>query len=457
MWQFGALAAVARALGRRFFGFTGALLLVALVTFHALPEVLVLFASRPGGYRSLLTDRQMRNWLWYVGPAVASYAIGYLAVLAGKRRMELVAPIEATAQRFRWQHLLLVTSPLYLAAIAGRGYVPGSQVRSYFESGLTGQFLLVGVVLTSFALIARFGRPGVFVIMQSMALLLIGQRLTVVAGLVMLSFLLVRHGWRPSRRQIGAVAAIGLLGSLVLSSARISEGRQGFSGTADAGVRLASLATGASHLLSTETRGQLLDDYVFRVDANSFGALVLDSMTSDHAEPVGVATLIDAAQLSVPRFLNPGKLDSSVEARSEKSFFITHFGLPTDIDLLPGVLGPMIGYAGPSMFFALAAMLGVGMGALDRLLRKNTPMRSVLAVGVVNSIMYYERGLAGAAVTIRGVIVIIALMQAVRLAERAALRGHVLRPQLTRRPMSNLAVSLAPSGDPVSSTARESE
>jgi len=218
-----------------------------------------------------------------------------------------------------------------------------------------------------------------------------------------------------------------VLGSFVLSSARITEGRQGFAGSADASVRMSTLIAGTGNLLSTETRQGLLDDYVYRVDANFFGALVLDAIVKDDVPPVGAATLTDSVMLAIPQFLNPGKLDSAVESRSEKAFYVTRFGLPTHEDLLPGMLGPMVGYAGRYVFFALSFLLGAGMGALDRFLRTNTPVRTVLALGVVNCIMYYERGLGGVAVTIRGILTIMLLMQVLRFAERAA-RGGVHRP-----------------------------
>lgn len=314
LWQVLALVMVAVVLRRRFFRFTGALLLLALVAFHGLPEILLVVSSRQPRYRDVLTGDQLRNWLWFVGPATAVYAAVYLAVLGDRRRSDPSDDRVATAQSaafFKWQCWVPVAVPLYLVALSGSGYVPGAQGSSYFQSGVTGQFLLVGIALASFSVIMRFGHTQLVFVVQSIALLLLGQRLTVVAGIALLGFLVARHGIRPTRRQITLAIPLVVLALLVVSSARITSGRAEFGGGAGPAQRLDALLAGSSAIFAGDTRDQLLDDYVFRLDANYLGVRVLDALTEDaDATPVGGQTLVNMMNLAVPRFLNPAKLDS---------------------------------------------------------------------------------------------------------------------------------------------------
>lgn len=90
---------------------------------------------------------------------------------------------------------------------------------------------------------------------------------------------------------------------------------------------------------------------------------------------------------------------------------------------MPGIFAPLMSYLGPEGFFPLVALLGAGMAAADRFLRTNSPTRTIVAVGLMNSILYYERGLEGLVLTARGIVVFVVLAPVLGAVEAVARRS----------------------------------
>lgn len=411
----------------RMWNFLGTYVLLAMVTFHVVPELLNL--AYPGAtlYRTLASDEEIKNWLFAFGPVPLIFVAAYLSVL-GQRRLVLTSAdlggTRETVKLFKFWQCLAVTLPLYLVAVQGRGYVPGSRGdTNYAQAGVTAQFLLVGVVFTSFAAIQRFKRPAITLIIQSAALLLLGQRLTVIAGAAMLAFLLKRQGWKASRGEKAVIVAALVVGVLTVSSARATVGRAEFNAGSGPSERVSALVSGLESLGSDEGRAVLLDDFISRFDGNVFGAISMSRMDAG-APSVGLRTVRNIAVLAVPSALNPGKLQTAVTDRNEKGYIIDAQGFGTSVDFLPTPFGPGYAYFGLTSLYLLAVLLGTTMAWIDRRTRSNAPIASVGAVGTMNWILYYERGLEGAAIVLRGVLVLALLLGVVRLALLILHRGN---------------------------------
>ena len=411
--------------------FLGFYFVVAIGVFHTLPELLMVMADPGRGtYRDLVSAESVDNWLLWFGPVPLIYTVTYLAFLGAARRKVTYADASgsaATAAFLGWKQCAVVTLPLYLLAIRGRAYVPtirsGTGPSSYLETGFTAQFLLVGVVFTSFAAIQRFGRATTVLLIQSFALLLIGQRLTVAAGAAMLAFLLKRQGWSATRSERAVIIAAVLVAMITVSSARDTVGRVEFSAGSGPTERLTALWTGFKSISTASGVSALVDDVVSRVDGNAFGAISMERMDAGAPE-VGLHTIRNIGLLSIPSAINPAKLETAAIERSEKAYIMTVQRFGYDVDFIPTPFGPGFAYFGRVSLYLTAVGFGMVLAWTDRRTRTNSPIAGVIAVGMLSWILYYERGLEGAAVTMRGILVLAVLLFVARRATSAGKRAN---------------------------------
>lgn len=425
VWQAASIAAMWRALPRNRWTFLGPHLLIMMFLFHVGPEIARIVASEKNSYRRYVSDAAVERWFWAVGPATAMFVAVYLCVLGGKR----LAPIRSSRAGSRpleelfplWQ-CLLVTAPMYLVAISGRGYVPGStDFGGYAESGITGQFLLVGIVLTSYVAAMRYRQKVLLIVfVQSVLLILLGQRATMVGGVIALTFLLRRAGIGSNSRQRLLLVAIAVIGMLSISAARVSEGRESFAGGSGPISRISAAGEGVGALLtSTEVREAIISDFAYRVDGNAYGALVLDRLSHEPELRTGFTTFRNTLLLAVPSAVFPAKLESDVTQRNEESFVKRRLGLP-DVDFLPTPMGTGAASGSNVGIYLMAAFLGALLGLVDRKTRSNGTISMLFSLGSITSIVAYEQGVEGALITIRGIAVVAILTVVVRVVRRAA-------------------------------------
>lgn len=411
--QAAALFIVRTAIRGQWLRHTGALLLLIATAYHGLTEVIqAIFPGRNRFYRDLVPQDAIDNWIILVSVALLLYAVAYAAAL--RRRCDPAAdaaPVSISAFNLKW--LLLLTVPLVLLALQGAAFVDTTAQSApddgYVVGGLVVEFLVFVAAVTGAVAVVRLGTRWVLPILLIEAALLsaIGTRTTIVAVCIMVLYGAALAGARPPRKQLTAAVLVVALLAMVVSSTRAAVGRDAFEGDRGAGDRLSALTAGAAALPSAAGVDAVLDDFVYRLDGNAFGAAVLESL-DEGAQPVGVATIVDSVLLAVPSALYPAKLDRPVIHRSEKSYYIARFQeLPTNRDLLPTIYGTMLGFGGPVVFLLLAALLGLGMARLDRwLTRTASPVVFLLSMGVVQAVLTYERATNGAVLALRGVLLL---------------------------------------------------
>jgi hypothetical protein len=279
----------------------------------------------------------------------------------------------------------------------------------------------------------RFGQRWTIwvLVAQSLILALLGERLIIVSGAVMLIYALSRMGMKLDRRH--AVIGLVLLGLFAwsITAARGAEGR--YSETSTASVRLTFLTTGLTNLFASSTGHEIAYTLGFRLDGNSYGAMSLEALANGSA-PVGFTPLKNDALLAIPSFLNPSKDESNVVDRSEKLYVEENLPIPelqtsagVYQDILPTQLGGLTGILGPFGLILAALALGLGFAALDRWLRRGMgPLRMIISLGVLYSVLDYEGSWDTYTVTARGILLLLALMGfilAIKQSTQRALRG----------------------------------
>lgn len=424
----------------------GALFIMMAILYHGVGEI-VNRLGVPGVERVGLTTAQLDRWQLFVGPAILLFTVAYLAVLGRAARLPLREEgVGHTAAFFSWKLLAVIAAPMYIYVLSGHGGSPqgGAQLgASHTEAGLAAQFLLVAMVITSYSFVIKQGPKRLIptLLLQSALLLLLGERLRVVAGAVMLLVALSMSGQRFNKRHIGTMAAVVLTAGVVLSASRVTVGRQAYGASSGTATRAKAAISGILHPSRVFTN--LDQQYFNRLDGNDFAAFTLAGM-SQGRPTMGVRTLYDDVALAVPSALNPHKLSTSVLNRSEEAAFENQYNMGT-MNRLPTTLGTLSGYEGPYVFEVLAVLLGVVFAAVDRWLRRITPVRLVAGVGLIGCVVYYERDLSEYTTTLRGVIVLLVVVKAAQLAKNAGIRGAPrrisTRPDVICRPARPSSVS----------------
>lgn len=431
----------------------GALLLIVAVAYHGLTEIVQAVFPGRNPDRNAVTQAELGDWVLLVSVALLIYATAYALVLGRRDRAEPpVTSVEGLS--FRW--VFLITLPLLVLSMQGYAFAVGNgdptqTADSYLLSGLAGQFaVFLTAVCGALAVIrcgSRWAMPILFV--EAAVVSTVGARSMVIAVCVMTLYGAALAGVRIPRRQlVAAVALIAVLG-MTISATRAIEGRTSFNPDAGPADRIGALATGLAAVPSGKGLDAVLDDFVYRLDGNTFGAIVLDSLGRG-AQPVGTTTIQNSVGLAVPSFLNPDKLQTSTVDRSEKEFYARTFGTPPRSvrDILPTVWGVMLGYGGPFALLVLSLLLGGAMALVDRrMLRGTTAVYFLLGMGLVQFVLSYEQGPEELFLRMRGVLLIVVAVGAINAWRRSKTQvtrapvasrkqGERFSPQVTRLPQA---------------------
>jgi len=392
----------------------GALLLVVASAYHGLTEVVqALFPGR-NTYRNYVTQAQRDDWVLLVSGALLIYALAY--TLAVRRRESPEPPVTSIeGLNLRW--LLLITVPLLVLSMLGFAFVVGNGdptggADNYLVTGLVGQFTVFLTAVCGALVIIRFGVRWALpvLLLEAIVISTIGARGMVIVTCVMTLYGAALAGVRIPRRQLAtAVALVAVLG-MTISATRAIEGRQAFNPDAGPMDRVQALGRGLAAVPSGKGLDSILDDFVYRLDGNTFGAIVLDSLGRG-SQPVGAETIKNSIDLAVPSFLNPTKLESDTTQRSEKQYYAREFGTPQRSvrDILPTVWGVMLGYGGPFALLVWSLLLGLVMAVVDRrMVRGTTAVYFLLGMGLVQFVLSYEQGPQQLFLGMRGVLLVAA-------------------------------------------------
>jgi hypothetical protein len=438
MLQAVALVLLFKTLGRSWLTHIGAIFVVAAVTYHGFAEIALWLVPGRDPYRFLIAASYVDQFVLWISAAILLFTVTYLAVLR-HHASQSQAPRRGDNPRmpsiFGWKLTLVALIPL--AVISLQGTAVHLQTQGAGTSfGLAEQFFLPAVVLAGYEFIARFGRRWlipVLIVQCALISVIVAERLSILVAVVVMLYILARFGTRLSRAQLllGGVAVV-LLG-VGITAARADEGR--FTTSANASGRFQSFVAGFESIGSVATWQAVAGDIGYRLDGNSFGAMELAALAS--RPPLGAAPLVNDIFEAVPSFLDPQKDAAAPASRSDKVYAEEHLNLfslelaPNSwLDILPTQLGDIMGFGGPGAVLFAAILLGGVFALADRwLLRSLTPTRMLIGLGLLMSVLFYERSWDTYIIILRGIIplLVVALVFSRLRTARASRRAPIVQ------------------------------
>lgn len=396
---------------------SGAMLLAMASLYHGITEVQQWISPGRNRTRLQASQESVDAWVVLVSLGLLIYAVGYVWGLRGRPAPSADAMNTDAVRGLSVKWLLLLSAPLVILSIQGRGAVqaagftgqPASD--NYATAGLATQFLIFTITLTGIVLIARRGGKWLlpWIVLQTVLLSFVGVRSMLVVSAVLVLYGAVRLRISFSMKPLIATGLLLALVAATISSSRAVVGREYFLADRPAADRMTALARGLVALPTAESREAVIDDFVYRFDGNTFGALVGQALDKG-APPVGFVTLKNDLLLTVPSFLNPDKLNQRIEDRNEDAYFVKHFGLNYGTDYLPGLFGFMLGYLGKPGVPVLALLLGLSFAWIDRW-QLSHPARSrfLLSFGLMQAVLFYGRLPVGFLLVGRGVVLFVVI------------------------------------------------
>jgi hypothetical protein len=403
--------------------YIGVIFIICAFVFHGAGELLQHLYPGHDYYRRLVPAEWTSGWMPIVGSAFLIYAVAYVGTLHVSR----VGPTRLTVTWFPPARVVTqVAIFLWLLAVGGTVLSPGLL---YWGNGLMDQFLLVTVTLAAALYVRTASRWGVLgaLVLQAGALVLVGERTTVIAATVAVL-------WAASlmRRPIGyriivGVALVVSLFAIAISAARIDTGRQEFI-TGSLEERLSAVRNGALAAAGGTVSG-IGDDFIYRFDGNAWPAYVRNQMDS-YAAPSILAGLRYDFAVAVPRFIYGSKLSTPEWQRSEEAYLDRTYGIPYQSstigpDWLPTQFGSVYAYGGWAGLALWAFLCGLVLARVDIHFHRGLTFPGlVVGLGTVLSIAYYERGIDAIILTFRGIVLIWAVA---RIIESIVLQPGVRR------------------------------
>jgi hypothetical protein len=412
------------------------------------------------GFRRFISQGAIDDWVLLVSATILVFAIAYVALIRSAKPIS-EDPVDGQGYlaglRLRW--LLVLTLPLLALTWQGRGALqpvaPGQEAsrEHYASSGLAGEFLVPLIATIGTIVLVRYGTRWLIPLftIQGTVLVVAGTRSTIVTACLLSLFGAALCGVKPSRRQVAVLVGLVTFFTFAISATRAAVGREVFTADQGAGERIEGLSEGIGSIASARSREAILDDVVYRFDCNTYGAMVLLSLRRD-SPPVGLQTLQNSLMLLVPSFLAPDKLSSTLETRNEEAFLGRQFGIEQRIDWLPSIFGVMLAWFGPAGLLVLAVLLGLLMAwGETKTLRRSTPARWVLAMGLAQGALLYSAGPQSFIILMRGPVLAAFAFVGAQAIQKSitSIRGSGPRSAKTAWPLADVTPPAGGAGTPV--------
>jgi hypothetical protein len=408
--------------GRARFDTLGVQFVIIAAVYHGLTEALQLAFPDDNFYRRLVNDDDLTGWLWTVSGSLLAFACAYTASSRLRtKESKPIAPVSVSLQR-PWLWLVL-TVPFYLYSVIGV-----TAADSYWAGGLSQQFLLLCMVMTSVACVQAGAPPVLMVLVQIAAASLLASRLSVLASVIMLLTALYASGKRIRFREVLYSGLLVALVAVTISMARASVGReQLLGGVSD---RADGIVKGSALLASGNGVSDLIDDVVYRFDGNSFATLIYNAYQHDR-RAAGIWPFVNDLWVAVPAFLNPSKADADETRRNDGTYITAWFALPESVSFVPMQLGIVYGSTGVILFPLVLALCG---GLVERIDGRLGPPRSsdglIVKIALCQANVFMETGFISYPLVLRGALVLIVVTRL------AAWRRHATTATLRPAPSS---------------------
>ena len=321
-----------------------------------------------------------------------------------------------------WKFLTAVSIPLAVLTYQGRGFNNGVTAIGSVSSNLAATFFIVLIALAAFSFLLKHGVRWFIpvLIVQSLILAAAGERNPVITDAIALILLLLFSGSRPSARQLRGAAALTLVAILAVTGLRAEKGRTLFQQDNGLSARISALGDGLTKFTTTSPAGvtgpSIPVQTVIRLDGVDFGGAILQSLSFGQP-PLSASYVLDSLLLVVPSALWPSKLAHG-NALNPAIAETDDFGLQ-QVNFLPTLPGLYIGFLSAPWLIVFLAFIGLLCGWGERwLFRRCTPVRFVLLAGAVIAALFYEKGLPGMLVALRGAVVIAVIVKLIEVMRR---------------------------------------
>jgi hypothetical protein len=400
--QTACLGAIVLCVRNRWASSAGFIFALTVWTYHSGSEILNQVFPGRNAYRGLISDVEVGTAALWCTAVVASFTVTYILSRPYRAHSRARASNAAPTVLDNWPVMVTVAGLLYIIAVSP------SDIRgdSYWSSGVMDQFVILGVVLASLAVTkGASARAAPVMCAQGILLSFVGNRTAVVLSTLMFLSVTLRRDPKQGFRLTAAAVGLMISAALVISSARAVAGRGDL--LSNASTRVGAIESGTRALTRpTDVIDGVIDDSVYRLDGNSFAAMVVDRLAHGF-EPVGPALITNSARLAIPNFIFSSKMELPVEARNEKALIISHFGLFAGLDYVPTLISLMIASLGLAGGVGAGALVGIGYARADRYLaRTSTPIALLLGLALVQCAAQIEQGFTTYFVAARGVLVI---------------------------------------------------
>lgn len=389
-------------------------LVIMAVIYHGISEIIIRWthAQPLAVYR--VAQTYVDDGMFVAALSLLVMTIGY-CVVATPFPVGRTSDVDGLKRAFDWRIFAVLTVPLFIATVHGKGYANGIalQGQGVNQQGLAVQFFVPMIALTTFSFILRHPRrwiPSIFA--QSLIMAAAGQRLEILVAAVTVTALSGRLEIKPSKKQVGAIAAIGLIGLLAISASRADLGRTTFQSNSGFGARVSALLYGLQHpTVQSVHGGSPLAELALRLDSNSYSGGIMKAFQADSRDPLGWEGPQASLVTMLPSFIDPSKVQDlqrldytpKNQARDQLGVY--------QVDYLEGAVDTYLGNFGPATNVVFDLFAGLVLGLLDIVvLRRVTTWRLVGYLLVLQSALFFERGIDQYLVTLRAFIVFAAAL-----------------------------------------------
>lgn len=414
---------LARTLKRDFIAKLGFLLMASTFAYHGLGEVIQYVFPGHNPYRSIVTDSSLRIWIVLITGSMCTFTLVYYLTIRQYRWFRL--PSRKQQKNHRLSGLLLSLSGTYLLkwqvlfilGLLGFVIVDLEKVQGagYVSSGIADQFaaLIFSISLTTLCVMVRTRWHLALFVLYAAIVAVNGSRLLVVLTILTAISAATRYGRAISARTIVGAGSILLVMSAAVSVVR---GDHGIFRNEEALTRLEAFNDRSEG--TQDTTDRLVEDSVYRLDGNSYGAMIVEKQLGGYGS-TGFSQIMATIQYNIPSFIFRGKLDLDGYLRNEEAYQDQFYGFADDIDYISDFWSLMIGYVGIIGFVLAAPCLGWLFGMLDNWLSTSVSVTSYVC-GICLSIipMDLELGIAGIPYTLRGLAVFLIAVQMLRIRRR---------------------------------------
>ena len=413
---------------------TGCFFLVMVCLYHGFGDFLLrVFTGYAWTYRALVDSDTVDRYAAWITASVAAYTACYLLAVRCRKPFHFQTELLVKTNR------ILASSCVPLCLLFGFAFatllmlqitieqlVSGPVYTGYWLYSLASSMWYQLWMLSALGLAAtrsKWFSPILIAGYSLPVIALLGNRLSLV--FLPGAFLLVLApacGFKITLKHVCSAVVTFVVGMAVISAMRYNVGRDAFS-EADALGKVAAYKTVVTDLSASELIVAVAEDTVYRLDGNSYGAMILAELEAG-MEPVWLATWSNDLLMMVPRAWQPNKLDKDSMFRDYKVFLSLHFGMKADLDYLCCWMGYLLGSFGTYGLVISMALLGLLFAKLDDWFMSSSSVSATAAYFVlVMAILYYEQVLMVLLATARSFVMVCALVWVARAATRFARRG----------------------------------